>query len=588
MGKMLLTNNRQWYQSLTALFADVDFHVSGEVAGEGNSPDFISYHKINFANENVYTENDGFIGCSGTLVYKKECGSQALKALYEDLKRKDLQQIRKDLLGTFAVICKIENTVMCFVDETGTYAFYYLCEKGKYILTNTFYHIQKMSGQKYLPEVLKENVVQYGVVGNKTPFENIYRMLGTDLIRIDCDSGEMQIDFIEMNHYDIKSGTIEEAAAQVNAVAQGIFEDSKCVMQDVAVFLTGGVDSRLVLGNYLAAGIRPTVFSWHGAHNTMNSIDNDLQAVRKIAEATQLNMQAVDLSKEDQFHEISLRMYDRFGECATIYNGNPIWYNILKDYNVGFADYGNVVEILKEWDVEWDFLGKKITLSTYTDKFINWMGMIKEGEGRDRLKADLMVSFGRIADSNHIDKENMTNEDCMILVSEFRLHADTAVNDFANVFCYSFPFCTQRRLMSVVDKVPLAYKFEKKLNLTMQRQLNPKLLEIPFFSHCEVMTLNEGDLSLQEKHKRSIKKEIISAVKRTAIGQFVKPAYCAVRDAIFHRREVVLRNQIYRSLKNSVAFNAMNLTYKKEDVRYFAGWLRYCDMCRMVDYLIKQ
>ena len=154
MGKLLITNTSEWDNQLRECYRNAGFRENAHLK-RGNIR-ITAYRKLKIDNENVFICGDDFVTSSGTLFYKEKFGKEALDLLYIDAKNMSVTELRRNMLGTFVVAIKIEDTIRVFLDETHTYAFYYYYDGTRFLMTNTFYHIEKCVRQPICDDAFLE------------------------------------------------------------------------------------------------------------------------------------------------------------------------------------------------------------------------------------------------------------------------------------------------------------------------------------------------------------------------------------------------------------------------------------------------
>lgn len=79
-----------------------------------------------------------------------------MNVIYQDLKSEDkgVDYVRKHLIGSYALAYIQDNKLRIFVDECHTYALYYYIGREGVVVTNTYYHVEKVSKQEFDETVL--------------------------------------------------------------------------------------------------------------------------------------------------------------------------------------------------------------------------------------------------------------------------------------------------------------------------------------------------------------------------------------------------------------------------------------------------
>ena len=89
------------------------------------------------------------------------------------------------MIGSYALAYIQDNKLRIFVDECHTYALYYYIGREGVVVTNTYYHVEKVSKQEFDETVFATMLASVGLCSNRTPFKNIYRLLENEYIEYD-------------------------------------------------------------------------------------------------------------------------------------------------------------------------------------------------------------------------------------------------------------------------------------------------------------------------------------------------------------------------------------------------------------------
>lgn len=542
----------------------------------------------------MYQIEDDFVACAGTLIYKGCIGEKALAEIFHDLGIRTLKEIRQSLWGSYVIIYKKNHQINVFVDETGTYAFYYYRDaQGNYLFTNTFYHIERMAKQPVNQLAFIEQELEYSILDNQTPYENIYRVLGTEVITVDLETNKIAVRPIELNRYELREKTIDSIAECINRCAQDIILATKDLLDTPYIFLTGGVDSRLILANYIKAGMKPVLGSWFNGSYTMNTKKEDFMSVKAIADVTKLEVLPIDVEEgKVDFGEGFFDQCEKFGEYASIYAGNVKWHNILEENKIEYVDYGFFGETLKEWVALEEIGKKKVNIKWFLQVYIRRLGysnMEHDISCYQDLYNRLFKEFSDIARLEKIDVNNMSREDCMTLYYWYRLHADTVLYQYANMYGYSFPVYAQKEIADYINAVPYEMKEHEKINLYMEEMLAKDLLNIPFYSHCQYMVYDERKKELKVKALKAVTRYISSQMQKNKLG---KKLWMELRSWAWKTgKEETGREYISTAievLKNSPTFLKLNIKIDEHSILYLPTLLQLALSCRMADMLVEE
>lgn len=210
MGKLLITNSPEWDGMLRKLFADSGFRESAHT--ECRDTRVTAWKKLCVNNCNFYSCGDDFAACAGTLIYKENFGEDALRMLYEDSRSMSVTELRKNLIGSYVAAIKNGDEIRVFVDETHIYKFYYYADGGKYILTSTFYYVEKCAKQPLHDDAFLEWLSRaYTTMSRQTPYYNVYKLCAREYFRINLSDGTFSVEKCPLNDYHCKFASREEA-----------------------------------------------------------------------------------------------------------------------------------------------------------------------------------------------------------------------------------------------------------------------------------------------------------------------------------------------------------------------------------------
>lgn len=97
------------------------------------------------------------------------------------------------------------------------------------------------------------------------------------------------------------------------------------------------------------------------------------------------------------------------------------------------------------------------------------------------------------------------------------------MNQFINMFFYSFPLFGDKDALDYVNHVPYQHKFNSKFQMECIDKFYPTLLDIPFFSHIKPkiyhpqtheLTEKQGVVSAKDKVKRFVKNPVLYRICR--------------------------------------------------------------------------
>ncbi len=500
MGKILLTNIKEYGIILNNLFLSKGFSASGEAQFGNNS--VYTYSKLNFNNVNFLTVRDeDFVAFAGSLIYDGSVGNEALQKLAIDTLEKDVYEIRKKCFGSYVVAYKSNKQICVFVDELGCYALHYIKNDNGYVITNNSVHIEKCVKEKLNTYAFLERSLEYGIINNESYFMNIFRLLGDELICIDTCTNTISVNRVKLNNYVLSSQNyydiVDEFAdalkcsfAKMSAFDEYIKEGS------FKQFCTGGIDSRLFLGLYLCNGIKPTIVNWQGQPILMNTKSQDGMIASELALATDSDYIKVSISSNRKF-DISL--FDKLGEYASAYGCISDFFKIFESGAV--FDFGYCSEMIRPIGFLSKLSPKHISLRNFIYALLSKSGFyrsLKPSKYNEMIFEYIYSKYKEIATKNNLDVDALSETDCKFLLNHYRCMADTAMCNLSNAFGFSPALFGEKRLFDLSNQIPYEYVVNEKFIVSLIEKIQPKLLNIPVFSHCTCFHYRNG-LLLKDK-----------------------------------------------------------------------------------------
>ena len=504
MGRLILTNDKIWSKKLQDNFVKL---LGLNQTGNINSEEILSvFQKKNVKNENFCKIGGDYVISNGTFFYKEKINKEALEELLTDFKELLLKsnistcikEIRKNIIGSYLIFIKVENIIIGFVDETAVYPCYYY-NKGNYIVTNTYYNIAECINTDINKMAILENGICSMVVGNETPFNFIYRLLENEYIII--KENKLEIKSVELNKYIYKFKDYNQAVLILKEEIEKIAKIRAKYIKKTLLFTTGGLDSRMELALHNSLNDELIVGYWSGEDIITNGTLEDLKISKQLAEKVEAEFKFFDVSYSftDCIEELTSTELSKYGEYACIYAHNPKWLEIpekLKENKIDSIGFGSLNEIIRE-NSQIDNLKNSITLSDLVLK-VKMRSGLYNNIFRDEYLVEYIVN--KLKNRFKLDTKEISLEKAVNLFNRNRLHSNTVVNNYINLFYYDFNICGQKNIVDLIESMPYAWRKQSKLVIALTKEWNQELLKIPYFSH----------------HKKVIydqKKEVIKPVK---------------------------------------------------------------------------
>jgi hypothetical protein len=272
-----------------------------------------TFHKSKLKVDNTAVFDDGqFIAATGTLIYKRKTGREALVNLFHDFSPK--QDYLADTLGQYGLVVFKNGELYISNDYTGYYHIYTNSQKN--MISNSFLAILKSLPQRTIsPQELYEYVVGGSCFGGKTLIKEIELIDHKGVFQILPEMRALPKPpaappyirrFEDVSSLEKTAQQLAEEMIDYFSILKANFGDSVCSP------LTGGVHTRLMLGCMKRVGIKPAYMYILGDPN--NKIGRDANAfpiAKSIADAEGLD---VDFMDTTIVHKIDLEKYREFIE----------------------------------------------------------------------------------------------------------------------------------------------------------------------------------------------------------------------------------------------------------------------------------
>lgn len=532
MGKIVLCSKKDTLIKLQKHICN--FQISGNV--NGNFGFLVTYSKLSLKTDNLYEDNNGnFVIGVGTYIYRGTIGKSALKRILEDTHKGNCLQNK--ILGSFCIVTYKCHIMNIYVDEASTYDIYYTLEDNNIILSNTYYHVASAIDSATIDETgLIENWL-FHTIDATTPIKNVRKLMGTERLCFDnCTWNIISgASYIPHSGTDIVEKTIE------------LYKDLPHLFRHSGVFMTGGQDSRLSLSLLLALGMKPTLYYGIGNSSDTFTKKEDLDIVNQIADNCNLDIKFMDWRiSSDQNKDWNLQKY---GELYSIYNLNT---NIFKEFDskidADFVALGYFGEIYRTIEPIELYKHQNFTLDEFIDDlYLHSTSFLFSEKSYDIYRKKIKDQFYKICEYRGIDPTCLTKNDFQKLNTIYRQRWDTQMNNFVNLYCYSFPIFGNKILTDIVEQIPYQEKLHSKIIIKCIQKFYPQLLDIPFYSHINKKKLNRKTMELKDEYRFFIIKE------------YVRPY---IKNKFFMR---LARNIYYALKRDKKGWTEISMQYKEKE-----------------------
>lgn len=439
--------------------------------------------KKNFVNSDNYIENnDGLAFYTGTLEYLGKVGADALGQVFNDFTEQDFPELLKKLSGCFAIIIKKFDKFFVFVDPLSTFKVYFT--NTGVGLSNNLYglacaHESELSVNKL---ALLEQSFQYSVLGSETMLKGISKLQSGDLYiyEIGCDN-------YTVTSHDIFNGELSAEKKVTDSLKNAASRISEGY-SSISINMTGGLDSRLVLSSFLAAGCDPTLFYGVGDSAATNTKSRDKEIVCQFSKEFGLDFNELDWSLPDNFVQDWSYLLAKYGEYFTVYLGNS---RIVEQYEKivpnrsKYTCFGYFGETFRNIEPLEAFSNRSFDTKELVDNLYLYHGSNRSflGKFKDSYRDNVLRKINEICQREGLDVKRLTKNEFQRIHSWYRSEADAKMSGFMNSIGYSSVILSDFSVQSQVRHVSYSEKRQARYQLGLIASLAPSVMRVPLFSH---------------------------------------------------------------------------------------------------------
>ncbi|KAA1162031.1 hypothetical protein EU508_06370 [Pseudoalteromonas fuliginea] len=568
MSKLIVSTNEESVRDIIDITTEAGVKLSNSSFKKYYS--VASFKKINFDNENFYTCEEGAITSAGSLIYNERIGCVALKSiLVEFIKHRNVKKIKQHIIGNYVLVIELEGELYIFGDSNDVFDIFYHSNKEQWTVSNSLFDASKKNSPVVSYNNLIESIFQNGILDNGTIFKNIFRLKGDEFIYV-CLS-DKSFNIIKHEEVKVDNVTDDSLAKSCESLANSIAKAFK----DIAICMTGGLDSRLLLSSYLTCGSKPNLFYGVGNSSLTNTKKEDLDINKLIAKRFDLELNVMDWEVDNAFSCNWEALTNKVGFLSTVYSGIESVHNELGELaGSRFIDFGYFGEPFRNIEV----LAESTRVSYTTEQFVDELYInqelkksLKKVDYRD-YRLSLINKVKKLCESKAIDDNQITKDDFCKIHNEYRKSADTVLINLANYYCYSINLLSLHKIETAVKTYPALEKENSKLLLKIINKLQPEILKIPIFSHCKPYTLDGTELEIKSTGGNSFKKVLKNKLRKFDV---VKKAVHLFRAK---KKNNGINSKVEKKLISMLDESILMSTFSKRT-------FDYCDLRRFSKYI---
>lgn len=456
--------------------------------------------KLNINDTISYTEENGFVIGVGTFLYKHQTGTLALKAIYTDFEsERDISNLKKNIYGIYSLcICRGD---ICYVfnDYYGIYDVFYGAIENDYFVINNLADLPLDNKEiNEYPFVLQcfcgANFSSEGII------KGCHKLLGDEYLVIEKYLTLQNISCVDYKVDVPKFQSTKQALIYLEEQIVSVVDDIYKSFGEVDICMTGGLDSRLILGCFLSNQTNNVHQLLYGRSKSFHIYTclEDEKIVNKLANLTGIPVKKLDWTSPEFFEGIDMKwqkqFYKEVGYNNTIYCGNKKFTESLVRRGGGnFIEFGYFLEAIRLR--EWVEVKNKpyFSLDEYIDRYFRALWNIDYSSNssfrkwleqlfKDKLKYLNIENYSKIP----IEYVNEVEWTFRERITDSRMHV------FINSYLYSFPLFSVPQIHDFILRIPNCEMARAKFQIELIKMLNSKLLKVPIFSHRRQYRINRA------------------------------------------------------------------------------------------------
>lgn len=534
----------------------------------------VVYHKEfnTFGNLFMDKESGDFCCGTGSFIYKESVGEIALSRILADFEEELIPDIKKNMLGNYAICISKAGKSFIFNDYYGLYDVCYYFNDSNYIIANQLSEAVIASGSNVFDEYsLLMEIFQIGSFPGNTLYKDIKKLKGDEYIEL---KNNCSIKTIKKNDYVLHYDFVSEEKA-VNDISTWAIKVAgtinKCYGSEV-VFLTGGLDSRLTFAAFLASKSNFRCSYGRGLYTS----EEDLVLAKKMCGDYNKELNILNWYHAEESESIDWiyqkGVFEKIGFSNIIALGDKNQYDSLKndaERNGKFFGFGYFSEAirLREWaeSLKSDYF----SLDNYIDDYYLNPLVNKEVYGRyddyrDYIKNGFINQLMELGVGSDYDRIPID------MFERFRWKqsrlCDSRMEFFINNYTYSFSLLSAPMIHEAILSLPADVIKYGCFQIKVIKAINSELIKnYDVFSHCRLFRIN--------KHDRKVRKITIKNLADITfkIVPFMKTLLYTIWKNIRYHQNVTndnIEKQIATILKDvKIPFNISAYKGEKYGIR---------------------
>jgi len=501
MSKFLITNAKELSRSCRNNIKQSKFSLNFDYEKDGLYA--LTTRKLGVQNENAYQEGNDFVIINGTLVYDGVSGVMCLKKLLMDFKG-DINSVREKCIGNYAICINKNGIITVFGEAAACYDIFYYHNGEAWAISSSIAELAKILWDKLTINKLNvlEAYARYAILNNETVFNEIYRLPGNNSITI--NNNVFTINKVETPFKD---------GSDYNSTIDAITKDMKYVAKTLSenygtptISMTGGMDSRMSLASYLAAGVKPRIVYGLGDSSIAVSGKNDCNVDRLYSEKFGLEFEVFPWNETKPLDKYWHQYVEDYDEGTITYGGNKDTIDYFFDPKSSFCEYGFWGEFYR--DAGW-LLTKNdkdyVTIEDFAEKW--YLKSMEENviEKYPGLKQHIVEKLYKVCENHGMNPMKLSSSDLILLALNYYQRAHSLILNFVNRYKYCHYVMSESCIVFNTN-VPCTNRKKGKLIIDILMNLYPQVLDIPIYSGWKYYKFNRitKTIELDTKNAKGI------------------------------------------------------------------------------------
>lgn len=574
MSKFFITNNSGIFQKIQKRVNESEYQTAFEYIRE--SIFALSTKKLVVNNQNGVLRSNGFAVITGTLAWENgEAVNESTLIKIHNAFRGNVNEIREKAIGNYAAAILKNDCLFVFGEIPGFYNIYSYCVDGTWLISNSLYDMacvmrEVLTINKF---AVTESTVQDGILLDDTYYNEIHRLSGFNHIKVTHNS----FDVIEEELlYPMALGSLDEKVERYSHLSKSYGEKMSAAYGAPAISMTGGLDARMVLSSYLAAGIKPHLYYGTGDSFITNTYSQDKEIDKLFAEKFGLVFHDESWATPTPVNKYWDKYLNQFGFYYDTYAGSDATMESIIQSPCQLFTFGYCGELLR--NLPWIESRDKdyFTLDEYINEFYLTKDVLKSVVESDKYFEYIRAKQIKICKYYHLDINHIANEDIFYLSLERRKSADAAMLNFVNFikFC-SYLLGQYENLLA--GRVTCEEAKDSGFMLRCLNSLMPEVLDVPVFSHCRMREFFRDTMTLTPQNQNN-------GLCKNRIKELIRNKCPRIYGIIM---QAIKGQNTWRFAKDTDIINIILTLFKKYDSFNLVRSNKIVDKRRLIKYVMK-